>query len=148
MACVYLNSVGLYLDNELAPDEQDNLKAHIKDCPACAAELSLLKRAGESMRSNRVEGDPEEFLVNLRKKITEEQSNDFEGGSLAEDFGKWSKRLVPVPAVIALVAALWLSQPQANNNLVDAYIFNADNNTAYNLVETKTNLPIVDALIY
>lgn len=122
MGCLYLNSIGLYLDDELLINERVNLEAHIKQCPECEAELGLLKLAGESIRGNQIDVNSVDFLANLRNRIIEDQRSNQDTGVVINDFGKWSKRLIPLPLVLALACWLLLLAP-ANNNPVEDYIF-------------------------
>jgi len=123
MGCVYRNSIGLYLDNELTLNERTNLEAHIKKCPECEVELRLFRLTGESIRGNKIEVDPVDFLVNLRSRIIEEKSSNQDGKAVINDFGKWSKRFLPLPLVLALTCWLLLLTPANNSNPVEEYIF-------------------------
>lgn len=123
MGCVYLNSIGLYLDNELINNERINLEAHIKKCPECEAELRLLKLAGESIRRNKIEADAVDFLADLRNRIIEDKRSNQEEEAVINDFGKWSKRFIPLPLVLALTCWLLLLTSVNNNNPVEEYIF-------------------------
>jgi len=123
MGCVYLNSIGLYLDNEMELNERINLEGHIKKCPECEAELRLLKLAGKSISGNKIEVDPVKFLADLRNRIIEDKRNSREGKAVINDLGKWSKRFMPLPLALALTCWLLLLTYINESNPVEEYIF-------------------------
>lgn len=123
MSCVYFNSIGLYLDNELSVNERINLQEHIKKCSECASELRLLKLAGESIRKNKINTDAIVFLADLKDKIIKEKVNNQDTQAVVNDFAKWSKRFIPVPLVLAVACWLLLLTSMSNNNPVEEYIF-------------------------
>jgi hypothetical protein len=135
MGCVYLNSIGLYLDNELTLDERINLEAHIKKCPECEIELCLLKLAGESINGNKIEVDSADFLADLRSRIIKDKRSNQEGKAVINDFGKWSKRFIPLPLVLAFACWLLLLTYINNNNPVEEYIFGKNLSDISNLID-------------
>lgn len=135
MGCVYINSIGLYLDNELTVNERINLEAHIKKCPECEAELRLLKLAGASMRGNKIEVDLVDFLANLRNRIIKDKRSNQEGKAVINNFGKWSKRFIPLPLVLALTCWLLLLTSVNKNNPVEEYIFGKNLSDISNLID-------------
>ena len=140
MGCVYLNSIGLYLDNQLAVNERVNLEAHIKNCPECAAELRLLKLTGESIRANKIlPVEAADFLANLRNRIMAEQRSDQEERAVINDFGKWSKRFIPLPFVLALACWLLLLISVNSNNPVEEYIFGKNLSDISSLIDQPGN---------
>jgi len=141
MGCVYLNSVGLYLDNELKLNERNNLEAHIKKCPECEVELRLLKLAGESMRGNKIEVDSADFLADLRSRIIEDRRISQEGKVVINDFGKWSKRFIPLPLALAFTCWLLLLASVNNNNPVEEYIFGKNLSDISSLIDQPGSNP-------
>jgi len=142
MGCVYFNSIGLYLDNELAINERDNLEAHIQKCSECASEIRLLKLAGEAMRKNMILGvDSESFLAGLRNKIMQEDKINQNNEAVINDFGKWSKRFIPLPFVLAAACWMLLMVSVNNHNPVEEYIFGKNLSDISTLIDqSESNL--------
>jgi anti-sigma factor (TIGR02949 family) len=56
-----------YLDGDLPPDEADRVRAHLADCPACAAELALADAIQRELRSLPQLDCPPEVLARVRE---------------------------------------------------------------------------------
>lgn len=139
MSCVYFNSIGLYLDNQLSVNERVNLQAHIKKCPQCQAELNLLKLTGEFIGGNKIEVDTVNFLANLRGRINEDKKINQENKAIINDFGRWSKRFIPLPFALALACWLLLITYINKNNPVEEYIFGRNLSDISSLIDQPGN---------
>lgn len=135
MGCVYSNSIGIYLDNEMTVNERVNLQAHIENCPQCQAELGLLKLTSEFIGENKVEVNAVNFLANLRNRINEDKRISRENKVIINDFGKWSKRFIPLPFALALACWLLLITYVNKNNPVEEYIFGRDLSDISSLID-------------
>ena len=101
MACEeWRKQLDLYLDGELPSSEAGALSAHVRECPACAGEM--LERV-QLKRSVQMAGKRYAPSSELRSKITKEVS----ARRGVRNVRRW--RLVLVPALAVLVAALLLS---------------------------------------
>lgn len=138
MGCVYLNSLGLYLDHELAEAEKANLEAHIKGCPECLGELALLRLAGDSIRANRIETDLVDFLGILKNKIIEDKKIKEEKEVAADDFTRWSKKFIPLSVVLTAACWVLLLMP-VDDNPIEEYIFGKNLSDISNLIDQPGN---------
>ena len=101
MACEeWRKQLDLYLDGELPSSEAGALSAHVRECPACAGEM--LERV-QLKRSVQMAGKRYAPSSELRSTITKQVS--VRPG--VRNVRRW--RLVLVPALAVLVAALLLS---------------------------------------
>ena len=107
MACDQTHLLSPYLDGELSPAEGDRVRAHVADCPACAAELDGLRAVGRLLSAARTgyPADADEVMARLRLHVAD----------LVESADAGLLRIARVFTGVAasvLVGGLWLlSQP-------------------------------------
>ena len=149
MECKFNKLLNKYLDKELSVSEYRLVDEHLLNCPACSGELRRMVLLKESFANNKVESNAEFFWQQLKKRIAEEEEA-CEGSDVVFDFGEWARRIIPVPVVIAVLAAIFLgTTAMTQDNLIDRYIFENTNGSAYSLKEEveKTGNPSLNALL-
>lgn len=85
-----------YLDDELLPEEAAEVRRHLAECPACAAELEELRATRALLRRLSPPPVPEGFLEGLRTRLAAEGA--------AGRRAWWRPALVPRPAVVVAAA--------------------------------------------
>jgi anti-sigma factor RsiW len=63
------NLLSLYIDGQSSPSESEAVAAHLKTCPACAAQHEELRRQREWMKSETVLTPPESFYRGVLERI-------------------------------------------------------------------------------
>ena len=63
------NLLSPYLEGELKREEKDNLEAHLKECPKCREELSLLEKTIQSVKDLEEVAPPANFLAKINEKL-------------------------------------------------------------------------------
>jgi len=136
MKCKYLKLLNRYADNELKLNERDILGAHILNCQDCAKELKLIQALKKGVVNNRIDSNQEFFWQELKSKITLKQTADKEE-IFTLDFTKFARKLIPIPVVVGVIAAIWLSVSVSttNENLIDRYLFDNVNGGISNITE-------------
>jgi hypothetical protein len=133
MKCDYLRLINKYADGELYREDKDFMDNHIPFCPECKDELRLTVFLKKSSLVSKVKTNPDFFWEQLKTRISREP--DPKEGFII-DFAKWSKRLIPVPVAIGLIAAILLSNPiVSKENLIDRYLFGNHNGNVSALVD-------------
>jgi len=64
-------------DNELKADRAERLRAHLRDCPSCAQELSELGRLRSAMRSAGRVPPPPNLALAVRVRLSQRQHSHF-----------------------------------------------------------------------
>ena len=80
MADAYTDKLATYLDGELPQDEMRALDAHVRNCPACAADVLgnvQLKRAVQS--AGRRYTPSSEFRTRVQQRLQGSHSSIFSG---------------------------------------------------------------------
>ena len=101
-----INLLSPYLEGELEGEKREKFDAHLKECPKCREELSLLEKTIQSVR------DLEEVVppANLLVKINEELDKRLLRSRLSLVWEKMTRPIdIPVPAKsLALAASILL----------------------------------------
>lgn len=72
----YQELLSLYVDGEIAPDEEAGLLAHLKTCPDCAALLSVYSEVSRLLSDD---ADPPEALAeNVMRRVREQREGRFQ----------------------------------------------------------------------
>jgi hypothetical protein len=125
MKCRYFKSLNKYLDNELDSKESAFFLEHLKVCPECGKELKIMSLLRNGLNNKKIDSNQEFFWQTLKSRISQEESF-LQRGTFVFDLGNWAKKLVPVPVVIGIVAAVFLIlASSANENLIDSYLFSS-----------------------
>jgi len=99
--CQYAQRLGAYHDGEVTGEERAALEAHLRQCPACAAELERLRRLSGLLRTATRTEIPGPALARLHRA-----ADDLP----AADVGRIAKTCLAVAASILLVCGVWLWQ--------------------------------------
>lgn len=108
--CEWREKIGLYVDGELEPREEQAIAGHLQSCADCSSavlEQQALKKAV------RVAGKrftaPPELYASVRRQMAPPKSS-----------GLWLKisALAASAALLAVVAFAWISRPSASNAMV------------------------------
>ncbi len=101
-----INLLSPYLEGELERKEREKLKAHLKECPKCREELSLLEKTIQSVKDLEEVAPPANLLV----KINEALDKRLLRSRLSLVWEKMTRPIdIPVPAKsLALAASILL----------------------------------------
>lgn len=96
---------GLFVDQELAPGEQEALERHLDGCADCAADLAQYERTVAAVRSLERERAPRELTAQVMKRVRRRRRSLFaaQGARFFEHVSVPVEAVVPV--VIAAIAA-------------------------------------------
>ena len=97
--CKQAGWLGAYLDQEMPPAARAELEEHLRQCPACAAELRRLRELSHLLRATPWPEMPPGALGRLRR-----QAEVLAGTSIR----RIAEVLTSVAAAIILVCCLWL----------------------------------------
>ena len=67
--CEYTPRLGAYYDGELSPESAAEVRRHVQDCPACAAELGRIKALSRLMSSVAEHQPSAELLRRLHRRV-------------------------------------------------------------------------------
>lgn len=102
--CEYAQRLSACHDGEVSADEQAALEAHLRQCPACAAEWRRLGALARLLAAARPEMPPE-ALSRLHRATR---------AMVAADLGRMAKTLMAVAAAILLACGLTLWRSDAD----------------------------------
>ncbi len=137
MRCRELVKLSRYLDNELSLRDREAIHAHIKTCLCCRLEAKRIGEIKKIMNYGKVSSDPDLFWQRLKLRIDNDIVKAAE--SIFSGINAWSKRLMPVPVVVAAAFVIIFNLGVTENNLVDEYVFGTSLNKASNLLLDDTN---------
>ena len=107
MKCNYLKLISRYIDNELPQEKNKFLGEHIPSCPDCRAELKNLTILRQGLNQNKITTNADFFLSSLKIRIEKEIQPQYRIERFLLDFGKWAKRLTPVPVLATILIMAW-----------------------------------------
>ena len=122
----------------LSPDEDMRLNAHLKECASCRAALADQRAMRELLQSYPVEGARLGFDTRVMAAIRAEAEGHAAGWLGSLDFRRWTWRLVPIAAALAL-ACMIVSQADTSAGLT------SDETTAI-AGNSTDDLPVSSAL--
>jgi len=145
MRCKELVKLSRYLDNELSLRDKEDMDIHIKTCPCCKLEAERFWELKKIINFGKVRSDSDLFWNRLKLRI----DNDLVAAAenIFSGINAWSKRLIPVPVVVAATFVIILNIGVTNKNLVDEYIFGTSFNKASNLLLDNANTEL-GSLLY
>lgn len=94
------------IDGRLNKSEQEGLERHLKECPACRAELAALEGAVRAVRALPEQPAPPDFLFRLRERIDRESVPAWKKAVSFIDRNLERLPLKPLAAAAAAVLAL------------------------------------------
>lgn len=147
MNCKYLLLINRYADSELSASEDDFIEEHIKTCPFCARELKYIRALKQRFSQNKIESDPDSFWQVLKSSLPEGNFVPEEQNLMAV-LGNWSRKLIPVPVVVAVCAAIFFYSMPVKVNMVDKYVFGTNFSNVHNQIEKLASQSGLDSLLY
>jgi predicted anti-sigma-YlaC factor YlaD len=87
-------------------DEDARLSAHLEECPSCRAELADQRAMREMLQSYPVQGARLGFDTRVMAAIRAEADSGASSWLGSLDFRRWTWRLVPVAAALALASIM------------------------------------------
>ena len=109
-SCEWQNKIGLYVDGELEPAEEQAFAGHLQSCAECSAaalEQQELKKAVR-VAAKRFSAPPE-LYASVRRQISPKEST--------RPWLRWSAIMASI-ALLAVVSFAWLSRPSAPSTTV------------------------------
>lgn len=100
----------------------------MRACIYCQNESRYLAKIRDGIKINKIKSDSQNFWDKLISSIKDDNSGKEEAGAFSFSLALWSKRLIPLPVVIAGIVIIFLNLNFTNKNLVDEYIFGASFN--------------------
>lgn len=126
VVCLSAESIYRYLDGDLSASEQDDLEAHLADCPSCRGAVETRRAIGEAAADLPRFEVPADFAVRIMKNIPPERKRakvaGWLGAALGGVFG-----LGMAAVLIAVASGATLSQAFVRFN---AWIWEALRNAA------------------
>jgi len=95
-----------YHDGELSPAERSDVEAHLRDCPACAADLAAMRRMSGAFADAAPREPSHEQLLRLARSVRAEPA----GGRMLLRLFRGTAVAATVLLACALAAAVYLSQ--------------------------------------
>ncbi len=148
MSCNYFKNLNKYVDHELPNEEMAIMEKHILSCDFCKSELKTISLLRRAFGKGKVDSKAEFFWQKLKVRIDQEMYDRFQQESFTFDFSNWTKRLIPLPVIVAATIILMVNIIPVNINLVDEYIFGTSLRNASNLVINGSNKSVVEELLY
>ena len=93
-------------EGALPAADEARLNAHLESCPSCRAELAEQREVRELLRSHPVDGAAWGFETRVMAAVRAEAEGRAGGWFNNLDFRRWTWRLVPVAAALALASAV------------------------------------------
>lgn len=90
----------------LTPGDEARLNLHLAGCPSCRATLAEQREVRELLRTRPVEGAAWGFETRVMAAIRAEAESGAGNWLPNLDFRRWTLRLVPVAAALALASAV------------------------------------------
>ncbi len=147
MDCKYLPLLNCYADSELFGKEKDFIEKHIKTCPVCEQEIKYIQLMKQRLSKNKIESNPDIFWQAIKYRLQEENFVK-EQENIVTTLGSWSRKLIPVPVAVAIVAAIFFYSMPAKENVIDGYVFGTNFSNVYNQIEKLASQSGLDTLLY
>ncbi len=124
-------------EDRLAPPEQAQLDAHLTSCDACRQALADQRSVRMLLQTHPVDGAPLGFDTRVMAAIAAEAERRHSSWFDSLDYRRWTWRLLPVAAALALVIAAVTPTDAASPSV---------ENTGTTLAQSTDNLPVSAAL--
>jgi len=147
MNCKYLPLINRYMDCELSGPEKDFMDKHIKTCSFCAQEIKYIQQIKFGLSQNKIESHPDIFWQAIKSRLQEDNFVK-ERENILTVLGNWSRKFIPIPAVIAIAAAIFFYSLPAQENIIDQYVFGSNFSNVPNQIEKLASQSGLNALLY
>jgi len=105
-------SISLFLDERLGPEQQARLNEHLEQCPDCAGYLEDLRQGLAMLREEGLEQPSENFEWNLKRKIQRavaEQEVERRGSRIgAREWRRFAFSAAAALLVVVVGGGLWM----------------------------------------
>ncbi len=147
--CKYTKLLNRYIDSELAQGKKEFMATHILSCPTCGQEMKFLNSLRQNISQNKIDTNVDFFLSRLKSRIRQEENVECLSESFIFDFGRWSKKLIPVPILASILIIIFLNLNQDNyTNPIDEYLFTNQNSNVLALIDTAGQQSESGLLLY
>jgi len=102
--CEYARRLSAYHDGEVSDADRASLEAHVRQCPACAAELRRLAALSHMVSRLGLPKMPAQSVERVRRATD---------AMLMADLGRMAKRFLAAAAAVLLVCSVWLWRSEA-----------------------------------
>jgi anti-sigma factor RsiW len=147
MDCKYAPLLNRYADSELSGKERDFMGKHIKTCPVCEQEIKYIQLMKQRLSRNKIESNPDIFWQDVKYRLQRENFVK-ERENIVIALGNWSRKLIPVPVAVAIVAAIFLYSMPAKENIIDGYVFGTNFSNVYSQIEESASQSGLNTLLY
>jgi anti-sigma factor RsiW len=105
-------SISLFLDERLGPEEQARLNRHLEDCPDCTSYLEDLRQGLAMLRAEGLERPSDNFEWNLKRKIQRavaEKEVDRRSARIGRrEWGRFAFSAAAALLVVVVGGRIWL----------------------------------------
>ncbi len=147
--CKYAKLLNRYIDNELSQEKKEFMDRHILSCPTCEQEMKFLNSLRQNISQNKIDTNADFFLSRLKSRIRQEEKAENLSESFVFDFGRWSKKLIPVPILAGILIIIFLNlNRNSYTNPVDEYLFTNQDSFVLALIDTAGQQSESGLLLY
>lgn len=147
--CKYAKLLNRYIDNELTQVKKEFMDTHILSCPACGQEMKFINSLRQNINQNKIDTNGEFFWNRLKGRIQQEEKTENLSENFVFDFGRWTRKLIPVPILASILILIFLNLNQNSyTNPVDEYLFTNQNSNVLTLIETAGQQSESGLLLY
>lgn len=147
--CKYAKLLNRYIDNELTQGKKEFMDTHILSCPACGQEMKFLNSLRQNIGQNKIDTNVDFFLSKLKSRIHQEEKAENLSENFVFDFGRWTRRLIPVPVLASILIIIFLNLNQNSyTNPVDEYLFTNQNSNVLALIDDAGRQSELGLLLY
>ena len=147
--CKYAKLLNRYIDNELTQGKKEFMDTHILSCPTCGQEMKFLNSLRQNISQNKIDTNADFFLSRLKGRIRQEEKAENLSESFVFDFGRWTRKLIPVPILASILIVIFLNlNPNNYTNPVDEYLFINQDSNVLALIETSGRQSEPGLLLY
>ncbi|HBU07932.1 MAG TPA: hypothetical protein DEA99_01765 [Candidatus Omnitrophica bacterium] len=98
--------------------------------------MNLLNSLRQNIVKNKITSEPEFFWSRLKDRIRQEEKTENLSESFVFDFGRWSRKLIPVPILASILIIIFLNlNRNSYTNPVDEYLFTNQNSNVLALID-------------
>lgn len=147
--CKYAKLLNRYIDTELTQGKKEFMDTHILSCPTCGQEIKFLNSLRQNISQNKIDTNADFFLSRLKSRIQQEEKAENLSESFVFDFGRWSRKLIPVPILAGVLIIIFLNLNQNSyTNPVDEYLFTNQDSFVLALIDTAGQQSELGLLLY
>lgn len=147
--CKYAKLLNRYIDNELAQGKKEFMDTHISACPACGQEIKFLNSLRQNISQNKIDTNGDFFLSRLKNRIQQEEKAKKLSENFVFDFGRWTRKLIPVPVLASILIVIFLNLNRSNySDPIDEYLFTNQDSSGLELIDESGPQSEIRLLLY